>query len=406
MMRKVLVVDDDAASLRAICRVLADADDLRLQGVEDGEMALLAVRDWSPDLVLLDILMPGIDGYEVCRRIKADPASSATMVLLLSARSSLEDRLQGYAVQADDYLVKPYDPHELLAKVTILLRLKTAQDQLRAMNRDLELVVRQKTEELVRKERQAIIGEMIQGIVHNLKGPLSGSLGFATLAQQEIKSYLAQQPPGAATPLLPQLTSLDHYLDVIVQANENLRALIDSLLVKSRKDAVLEKTALDINEIITAELQFLNADLRIKHQIDKELILDDNLPAIQGVYVDLSQLFCNLIRNAADAMAETPVKKLTIRTAVDGERITVDFIDTGSGMEPAVMAKIFDPFFSTKAVSRSSPGDGPLGSGLGLYTCAEIIKAYGGRIAVSSQPGQGSCFTVHLPRTAVPGFSI
>lgn len=400
-MQKILVVDDDIASLHAICRVFADADDLELQGAADGEQALLAVRTWGPDLVLLDILMPGVDGYEVCRRIKADPASAGTMVLLLSGRSALDDRLRGYAVQADDYIAKPYDPHELQAKVAILLRLKMAQDQLRAMNRDLELLVAQRTRELVRKERQAVIGQMIQGIVHNLKGPLSGSLGFASLAREEIMTCLAQAQ-GAAAPWVPQLTTIAGYIDLVVRSNEKLRALVNSLLVKSRNDAVMEKTGLAINEIITAELQFLDADMLIKHRIDKELIMAANLPAIQGVYVDFSQIFCNLIRNAADAMHTTPVKKLTIRTASDGQRITVDVMDTGSGMEPAVMAKIFDPFFSTKGGDVSAGGDGPEGTGLGLYTCAEIINAYGGRISVSSHPGQGSCFTVLIPLTDVP----
>ncbi len=396
MARKILVVDDDAASVHAICRVFADADDLELQGAANGEQALQAVHAWGPDLVLLDIMMPGIDGYEVCRRIKSDPAVAGTMVLLLSGRSALEDRLRGYAVRADDYIAKPYDPHELQAKVSILLRLKMAQEELRAMNRDLELLVAHRTRELVHKERQAVIGQMVQGIVHNLQGPLSGSLGFATLARDRIKGCMAQARTSAVE-LVPQLTTFAEYIDRIVLSNEQLRSLITSLMVKSRNEASWEQAALAVNEIITAELRFLDADMRIKHQIDKELILADNIPTIRGVYADFSQIFSNLIRNAADAMSATPVKKLTIRTAFDGQRITVDFMDSGRGMEPEVMAKIFDPFFSTKAATASEAGEGPVGTGLGLYTCAEIIRAYQGEITVSSQPGQGSCFTVLIP---------
>jgi signal transduction histidine kinase len=401
MARKILVVDDDVASLHAICRVFSDADDLELQGAANGEQALQAVHAWGPDLLLLDILMPGMDGYEVCRRIKADPDSAGTMVLLLSGRSALEDRLQGYAVQADDFIAKPYDPHELQAKVAILLRLRMAQEELRTMNRDLELLVAQKTRELVHKERQAVIGQMVQGIVHNLNGPLSGSLGFASLARDRIKGCIAQARTSAVE-LVPQLTTFAEYIERIVLSNENLRGLINSLLVKSRNEASLEQAGLAINEIITTELQFLDADMWIKHQIDKELLLADNIPTLRGVYADFSQIFSNLIRNAADAMSDTPVKKLTIRTACDGQRITVDFMDSGCGMEPAVMAKIFDPFFSTKAAQASEAGEGPVGTGLGLYTCAEIIRAYRGEITVSSQPGQGSCFTVIIPHAAVP----
>lgn len=398
-MQKILVVDDDAASSHAICRVFSDAENLQLYCAEDGVKALQIVHASKPDLVLLDVMMPGIDGYEVCRRIKSNTASSGTMVLLLSGRSTLEDRLQGYAVQADDFMVKPYDPDELQAKVTILLRLKNAHDELRAMNRDLELLVAQRTRELVQKERQAVIGQMIQGIVHNLKGPLCGSLGLATLAKDRFMDCIAQARISAAD-LVPQLAVLAGYIDMIVLANQKLKGLVDSLMVKSRKDAVQKKTAIAINEIITTELQFLDADMRIKHRIDKVLDLDDNIPFIQGIYADFSQIFCNLIRNAADAMTETPAKRLTIRSAFDGQHITVDFSDTGSGMEPAVMEKIFIPFFSTKAVSAAEAGDNPVGTGLGLHTCAEIIKSYGGALAVRSQPGQGTCFTVRIPMPA------
>jgi signal transduction histidine kinase len=399
-MTTILVVDDDAASMHAICRIFSDADGLELHCADNGEKALLAVSELQPDLVLLDILMPGMDGYEVCRRIKSDSASSGTMVLLLSGKSALEDRLHGYAVQADDFVVKPYDPGELQAKVAILLRLKSAQDELCALNRDLELLVAQRTRELVQKERQAVIGQMIQGIVHNLKGPLSSSLGFAFLAQDVFGECIAHGR-NPAVDLMPQLTLLAGYIDTIVQANQKLNVLINTLLVKSRKDSVLEKRSLVINEIISSELQFLDADMRIKHRIDKMLILADNIPLISGVYADFSQVFCNLIQNAADAMIEMPVKKLTIRSAFDGQWITVEFIDTGSGIEPEVMEKIFDPFFSTKEEGAAEAGDNPVGTGLGLYTCAEIIKSYGGDIAVSSELGQGSCFTVIIPLTPV-----
>lgn len=401
-MPTLLVVDDDTASLHAICRVFIDADDLQLHRAEDGEQALLAMQAVKPDLVLLDILMPGINGYEVCRRIKAEPATAATMVLLLSGKSSLEDRLQGYAVQADDFIVKPYDPEELLAKVRILLRLKKAQDELRALNRDLEQLVAQRTRELVLKERQAVIGQMIQGIVHNLRGPLSASMGITTLAQDMIKDCINQAQRSAAD-LVPPLSALAGYIALGVQSNESLNSMINSLLVKSRKDAVQHKTPLAINEVVSAELQFLNADMKIKHKIDKLLLLADDIPTIQGVHADFSQIFYNLIRNAADAMTASPLKRLTIRSAFDGQRITVDFTDTGTGMDKAVMDRIFEPFFSTKAMSAAEAGDGPVGTGLGLYTCDEIIKAYGGDIVVSSQPGQGSCFTVRIPVPAPPG---
>ena len=127
-MNRILVVDDEKGNIEIINRVFAN-DDYDMEFVQNGEEALQCVSDFDPDVVILDIVMPGIGGYDVCRQFKSDSKTSRIMVLLLSGKSTLEDRLKGYEVRADDYIVKPYDPEELRAKVQILLRLKNAQDE-------------------------------------------------------------------------------------------------------------------------------------------------------------------------------------------------------------------------------------------------------------------------------------
>ena len=129
MKNRILVVDDDKSNCRLINRILA-GHDYEMEFAYNGEDALDLLSDFEPDLIILDIAMPGIDGYEVCRRLKSDKKTSEIMVLLLSGKSALEERLKGYEVEADDYLIKPYDNEELRAKVRILVRLKNAQKDL------------------------------------------------------------------------------------------------------------------------------------------------------------------------------------------------------------------------------------------------------------------------------------
>ena len=395
-MNKILIVDDEPNNLQALRRLFFERQGFACEFADHGATALEMVETFAPDVVILDILMPGLDGYAVCRRIKSNPSSATTMVLLLSGLATLDARIKGYAAQADDYIVKPYDPEELLAKVNVLLRLKKAQDELREMNRNLESLVQQRTRELLVKEKQAVIGQMIQGIVHNFNGPLTGTKGFAQLAKERLEYCLAKGR-GAEKELEGHLKEIDYYLGYILTASKQLAKLVNDLLVKSRKDSSPQKVHLDINEVIAQEITFLEADMTLKHKVSKEFDLASSVPRFWGVYSDFSQIIYNLIRNAVDAMSASPEKRLTIRSSFDDGQILVEVCDTGTGIEPAIAEKIFEPFFSTKRLAGETKEGEPAGSGLGLYTCSEIIKAYDGRISVQSEPGKGACFSIHIP---------
>jgi putative two-component system response regulator len=154
MKPKVLIVDDSPINLKILEQLLKT--DYDLVRAASGEECLLRVRDSAPDLVLLDIMMPGIDGYETCRRIKSGPLGEFTPVILVSVKASTAERLQGYAAGADDYVVKPFDHAELLAKVRIHFRLRsameglwTANSRMRQFNEELEQIVQQRTSEIV-----------------------------------------------------------------------------------------------------------------------------------------------------------------------------------------------------------------------------------------------------------------
>lgn len=395
-MNRILVVDDEDNNLKAIKRLIHR--DYILEFAQNGDEALRLIPDFNPDLILLDIMMPGIDGYEVCRRLKLDSKTSGTMVLLVSARSALEDRLRGYEVGADDYITRPYDPEELRAKARILLRLKNAQDELRTVNRDLEKLVEVKTRELVKKERQAIIGQMVQGIVHNLRGPVTVVHARAEIACETARKLLeiSKDDPDNFRKLAEKVI---HNLGRLLEAVDKTDLLIDSLLAKGRQEAAGERQRLNLNNIIAQEIKFLDADMDLKHGVKKYLGLDPSIPDLYGTYSDFSQVTYNLIKNASEAMKNLQKKELRISTRHDDENIYILFHDTGSGISSDDLEHIFTPFFTTKTGKDPNDAGEPTGTGLGLYTCSQLMKYYGGEISVQSKLGAGTTFTITIPKS-------
>lgn len=389
---RVLVVDDEKGNLNAVRRIFLD-EELDLEFAESGELALASVESFQPNVVLLDILMPGIDGYEVCRKIKEHEKTTGIMILLLSGKNKLDDRLAGYEAGADDFIAKPYEPDELIAKVRILLRLKDAQDQLRSINRNLESLVEQRTRELMKKERQAMTGLLVHGIVHNLNNPFSVAMSFADFADREIEQALEDRGRDEQKTVLE---SARKNLQSVMKAHARMNTIIDDLLRKGGREASDKRRKINLNDLITTELRFLEADMFIKHKLTKKLDLASDLPEFIGVYSDFSQVCCNLIKNASEAMWQSPRKELILRTRYDAEHIYLEFEDTGCGIIYDKIDRIFEPFFTTKPEKGKERDGEPTGSGLGLYTCKELLKGYRGDIQVKTSSA-GTSFMITLP---------
>lgn len=395
----ILAVDDDDIILELIRRLFS-SDEYSLVLAKDGAEAVDKAKAFHPDLVILDINIPGIDGYETCRRLKTDPEIESIMVLLLSGRSSLEDRLKGYQVHADDYMIKPFDLQELKAKATNLLRLKQGRDELKWINRRLEAVINAKTRELVEKEQEAIFGQLVQGIVHNLKGPLSVVLMKADLSARCAQDILDEEEKVPDPQRLIVEKILSHQ-DSVMEAVGKIEQLIENLLEKGRFESVDERQDIDLNDLIERELAFLEADLEFKHDVEKRFDMDPDLPTIKGVYADFSQVVYNMVHNALEAMHERSDKNLLIRTRCDDNSVNIDFIDSGVGIAPKELDRIFDPHFTTKTGKSISGYHNPGGSGLGLFICTRLMETYGATISVQSVLGEGATFTVSVPRDPV-----
>lgn len=388
-MDTILAVDDEKNNLNAIKRVFSGPG-YKLYFASSGEEAMEKAEIHCPSLVIMDVIMPGMDGIEACSRIKGK--NENIMVLMLSAKSGIKDRMKGYAVLADDYIGKPYDPDELIAKVNILLRLFNAKQELADMNRNLEITVQKRTEELIARERQAITGKMVQGIVHNLRGPLAVAFSHAQLLSLLLDKYQSASDP--AQPLKTDFitevkTRNNKILDAIGKGSE----LIDTLLFQGGTNPREKRRPLDLNELIQKEAGFLRSEIIMNHGVEIKLDPAQGLPLVNGRYTDFSQVFYNLVKNACEAMAGSKKKKLTISSRHSASEIILSFSDTGPGINPELKAMIFDPFFSTKPDADKTGS----GSGLGLFICARLMSEYKAFISVRNLDPTGCEFSIQIP---------
>jgi signal transduction histidine kinase len=388
---KILIVDDDPVIVAATRRILESAGYETL-GAQDGMEALDLTRAQHPDLMLLDVNMPKMDGFEACRRIKADPDLAETFVIMLSSeRADSDSRVDGLNMGADGYIARPIANRELLARVEAMLRIKAAEQTLKKYSEALEQMVAERTrelreaqEQLVRKEKLAVLGQMAGSVGHELRNPLAvikGAVYYLKLVQPDADDKVKE------------------YLDRIESETHNADKIISDLLDFSRiKSVDMEPVA--VSDLVLRALERFPAPENVRVKLN----LPENLPKI---YVDLRQMIQvlgNLMVNACQAMISTPLRgqassttalvetKLTISAALEGDTMKIVVQDTGVGISSENMNKLFEPLFTTKAK----------GIGLGLAVSKKLTEANGGRIEVESEPDKGSTFTLWLPCYSLP----
>lgn len=245
-----------------------------------------------------------------------------------------------------------------------------------------QIELQQRTElmemELIDEQRLATIGLLASGVAHNINTPLMGIYGLAQVIKMKH----------------PEIEDID---GVIAQV-ERINGIIRNLMWKSRQESQQTAQPIDLNLLLTEELKFLEADLDFKHNVEKKIELADNIPPIMGKYSDFSQSVMNICRNALDAMYNCDKKQMEIRSSVQGEDIVVEIKDTGSGIAPEHLDKLFAPFFTTKPPTGSATdSDEPTGTGLGLSTVQKLLSAYGCKFDIKSTPGKGTSFKIMIP---------
>jgi DNA-binding response OmpR family regulator len=387
----ILIVDDNQTNLDVLFELLKNYG-FKVLVAQDGESAIEQIQYIHPDLILLDIMMPGIDGFETCHRLKSDPPTQDIPIIFMSALSDTVDKVKGFQTGAVDYITKPFQHEEVLSRIQTHLTIRSLQKKLEQknaelahLNQNLERLVEQKSKQLIEQEKTAIIGRLTQGMVHNLKSPLQvmqTSVDLIETKATKINDY-----------------SFFSYTKYILQAITKVNQIMDTLMVKSRKEQNQDLQAVNINELVQREIQLLEGNLYFKNKIKKKYFYDENIANIPLIYSYISQVFYNLINNAMDAMWDKKIRELTIVTRQDESKIYMDIADTGCGIAPEDLSKIFAPFYTSKPPKGEEQKEGePTGTGLGLYTCIELLKPFNGQIGISSNLGKGSIFTVVLPK--------
>lgn len=364
---RILAVDDSPDNLFLVQTILEDKG-YKVSLAEDGRTALAQIEQAPPDLILLDVMMPGMDGYEVTRRVRQNRQRLGFIPILLITAHQQSSVVEGLDAGADDFIRKPVDMDELLARVRSLLRLKHSIDEQQRLSRQRE--------------------DFVSRLTHDLRTPL--------VAADRTLNLLLQDAFGETT------TDMQDIMGVMIQSNKNLLQMVNTLLEVYRHDAGnknltfspvdLRTVAQEVVKELAPLAEAQSLQLRIEEVNDAEMPLN---PIVLGDRLELHRVLTNLVGNAIKFTDQGVITiQLTPGCSSAGEPLSwvcVKVRDTGSGIPPEDQAMLFERF---------RQGDHKrAGSGLGLYLSRRIVEAHQGMIEVQSTVGEGSCFTIRLPNS-------
>ncbi len=378
----ILVVDDEPTNRKLMRATLEDSYTV----VEaENARAALALFDHASergpaDLVLLDVMMPGLNGFDACREIKARARDAFLPVVLLTALDRQEDRNQGLAAGADEFLTKPIDRRELTLRVKTLLQVRAQEERIREQLAALtakEEVIRRQLDEL--QHLQLLKDDLFSLVVHDLRNPLSGVVGFLEILQMQLADpALARARQSAEHATLAALKLRD-MLDEVLE----IRRLEEAGMPLRRERA--EVRAVLREAVATVEGAAKPRGIALEVSVDGDLVL----------HVDralLRRAVENLVTNAVKF--SPPNQPVTVRARRDTDSIIIEVADRGPGISDTTKAQLFKKF---AAVEAQRSGDRRRGFGLGLHLVKLVAGAHGGSVAVRDHEGGGSVFAISLP---------
>jgi signal transduction histidine kinase len=356
---EILVVDDNDVMRDTLCKMLSQSG-YRVRDARSGEAALAEIDGEKPDLVLLDISMPYMDGFEVCEVVKANPETRDIPVIFLSALDDIEDKIRAFRVGAVDYVTKPIHPEEVVARVESHLSLARQRKQIEGLS--------------------ALKDDLISIVSHDLKNPLQIILGYADLLSSVTDRDLLNPEEQVVAAL-----------QIKTHANYMLSIIHDLLDLKRIEDGVpLDMEASSLNQLLVTEYEAFEL-LAEQKQIRLELALPEDDLNVDVDPTRFKQAIHNLLSNA---IKYTPSGGNVLLSAlVDGDRYLVQIADTGVGICEKDLPNIFKKFYRVKGAQHMDMK----GTGLGLSVVQAIIEQHGGTIWVNSIEGRGSTFCISMP---------
>ena len=368
--KDILIVDDTPVNLRVLAKILSDRG-YKVRKALNGQIALTACQTLLPDVILLDIMMPDMDGYEVCQRLKSDPKTQDIPVIFISALEDEWDKVKAFKSGGSDYITKPFQIEEVLARVKHHLTLQQLQYQLKIQNAELQALNAQ----LVQSNRD--LEQFAYMAVHDLQSPLQVMIGNADLLTWKYEQQLG--PDG------------DRYLTNIIEASGRMTQLIQDLLTYS-KVGIPPHTQnfepIDSNFVLEESLANLSGEISKSGAI----ITHSHLPTVLGNESQLMQLFQNMMANAIKFRLPNVSPKIEICCRPNSpEEWQFEIRDNGIGIDSDQGDRIFEAFYRLHSYEEYP------GTGIGLTLCKKIVERHGGRLWFDSIHGEGTSFYFTLP---------
>lgn len=358
----ILVVDDTPANLEILTQMLKEKGH-RPRPVPSGALAIRAAEYEPPDLILLDINMPEMDGFETCRRFKNSEQLKEIPVMFISARSETFDKIQAFRAGGVDYITKPFDIDEVSARIETHLKIRQLQTALESQYKEL-------------KQLEEMRDSLVHMVVHDMRSPLSVIKMALHIVHSRAENSLDEE-------------SLQD-LQAAAECSDTLMVMVNNLLDVSR----LEAGSVNIGDDIFIIEEVVNKVVEQFKLLTQKIVLDvsvsPTIPACQGDAQMIERVVANLLGNAIKFTQAG--QKISIGACKEGDLVVISVVDEGPGIAEEFQDKIFEKFGQVSQSKERSPS-----TGLGLSFCKLAVEAHGGQIQVESELGKGSRFWFSLP---------
>lgn len=397
---RILIVDDQTANLQVLAAVLEFASYTNVTCLSDSRNILQIFQEVRPDLILLDLHMPHVDGLAAMDQLATViPQDDYLPILVLTGDNTSEAKEKALSHGAHDFLSKPLNRTEVQLRVKNLLETRHLHLQLKSQNASLEQQVRERTEladelgrtnqklrdtqaHLIHSEKMSGLGQLVAGIAHEINNPLSFVINNIFIVQESLEKLAAQSdelPPSASE----RVGKMRARIGDAHMGATRVKELVSKLRTFSRLDEGTVKT-INIHESIESVLLFLRHKMEGRIEVERRYGEVQMLTCLAG---ELNQVLMNIVANAIDAI-EGP-GRITLATEQQDGQFVIRVRDTGKGIPEDIRNRVFEPFFTTKPIGK--------GTGLGLAVSYGIMKAHRGSMEFSSRAGEGTEFTLKIP---------